>query len=195
MPLRFGFSARQLPRILVPFALAIAMGPLHAQTSDPIFRSGFERVGAITPNWQANLNAHNSVRANVSPAASPALPAMQWDESVAATAQAHADRCLFSHSGNPGLGENIYGYAAWADAEEDAALLWAQEVTHYNYSSNSCAAGQQCGHYTQMVWRSSTNLGCGIRQCNTGSPWGSGEWTVVVCNYSPPGNYIGERPY
>lgn len=195
MPLRYGFFAQQLPRTLVPLLLTVATASVHAQASDPIFRSGFESVGAITPNWQANLNAHNSVRANVSPAANPALPAMQWDESVAAIAQAHADRCLFSHSGNPDLGENIYATFAWSDAEEDAALYWAQEVTNYSYTSNSCAAGQQCGHYTQMVWRSSTHLGCGIRQCNSGSPWGAGEWTVVVCNYSPPGNYIGEPPY
>ncbi|MEO7916885.1 MAG: CAP domain-containing protein [Dokdonella sp.] len=182
-------------RHLLPPLLLLSTGSLHAQISDPIFRSGFETVGAITANWQANLNAHNAVRAGVSPAASPALPIMQWNESVAATAQVHADRCVFEHSGNPGLGENIYALGAWADVEEDAALYWALEAANYNYGSNSCAPGQQCGHYTQMVWRSSTNLGCGIRQCNSGSPWGSGEWSVVVCNYSPPGNYIGVRPY
>lgn len=195
MPLRLRLFPLCISRTLVPIALALGSPSLCAQTSDPVFRSGFETIGAITPNWQANLDAHNSVRANVSPAANPALPAMLWNESVAAVAQAHADRCVFAHSGQPGLGENIYGYGAWADAEEDAALLWAQEATYYDYPSNSCAAGQQCGHYTQMVWRSSTNLGCGIRQCSSGSPWGSGQWTVVVCNYSPPGNYIGARPY
>ena len=195
MSSRLKLYKKRLPHSFVPLALAMAVAPLSAQTSDPVFRSGFETVGAITPNWQANLNAHNVVRANVSPAANPALPAMQWNESVAIVAQAHADRCVFSHSGNPGLGENIYGYGGWADAEEDAALLWAEEATYYNYSSNSCAVGRQCGHYTQMVWRSSTNLGCGLRKCSSGSPWGSGEWTVVVCNYSPPGNYVGQRPY
>lgn len=195
MPSRLRFFTLCYSRTFVPLALAVATATLCAQTSDPVFRSGFETVGAITPNWQANLDVHNSVRANVSPAANPALPAMQWNELVSAIAQAHADRCQFAHSGAPGLGENVYAYGAWADAEEDAALLWAQEAAYYDYPSNSCAAGQQCGHYTQMVWRSSTDLGCGIRKCSSGSPWGAGQWTVVVCNYSPPGNYIGARPY
>jgi hypothetical protein len=48
-----------------------------------------------------------------------------------------------------------------------------------------------------MVWRSTSQVGCGIRNCSTGSPFGASfpNWTLVVCNYTPPGNYNGQRPY
>lgn len=183
-----------LSRNTVFVAAVLAASSTFAQSGDPIFQSGFEAAGAINANWQANLDVHNGIRAGVSPTANPALPAMQWDETVATVAQAHANRCVFSHSSN-GYGENIYASTGFHDGEEDAALMWAQEVAHYDYATNSCASGRQCGHYTQMVWRTSTRLGCGIRHCSTGSPWGGGDWTVVVCNYSAPGNYGGQRPY
>jgi hypothetical protein len=40
-------------------------------------------------------------------------------------------------------------------------------------------------------------VGCARRTCTTGSPFsgGTGEWTFWVCDYDPPGNWVGERPY
>ena len=72
---------------------------------------------------------------------------------------------------------------------------WANEAPNYNYANNTCA--DVCGHYTQVVWRDSTTLGCGVTQCNVNSPFGAGfpNWTFVVCNYAPPGNFTGQRPY
>ena len=46
---------------------------------------------------------------------------------------------------------------------------------------------QSCGHYTQVVWANTLSVGCGVAVCPTG--------TIVVCNYAPPGNYVGEKPY
>ena len=76
-----------------------------------------------------------------------------------------------------------------------AVEMWAAEDEFYDYASNSCESGEVCGHYTQIVWRSSENLGCGIKLCNAGSPFGGGSWTFVVCNYDPPGNWVGQKPY
>jgi hypothetical protein len=73
--------------------------------------------------------------------------------------------------------------------------LWAAEAPNYDYATNTCAAGQVCGHYTQLVWRATTQVGCATVQCTTGSPFGGGNWTFTVCDYSPPGNYVGQRPY
>jgi hypothetical protein len=42
-------------------------------------------------------------------------------------------------------------------------------------------------HYTQMIWRDTTALGCGEAICD--------KTLIVACNYDPPGNYIGRRPY
>jgi pathogenesis-related protein 1 len=45
----------------------------------------------------------------------------------------------------------------------------------------SCASNRQCGHYTQMVWPSTEDLGCGMSVCPTlGQVW--------VCHYRPTGN-------
>lgn len=40
---------------------------------------------------------------------------------------------------------------------------WDSEKQYYDYSTNSCADGQMCGHYTQNVWAGSTTVGCGVR--------------------------------
>jgi hypothetical protein len=54
-----------------------------------------------------------------------------------------------------------------------------------------------CGHYTQIVWRDTTNLGCAIEYCTTGSPFGPvyPNWAFVVCQYDPQGSWAGQRPY
>ena len=44
------------------------------------------------------------------------------------------------------------------------------------------------GHFTQVLWKDSTELGCGIAK-------GSDNFVYGVCNYSPPGNYIGANNY
>jgi pathogenesis-related protein 1 len=143
-------------------------------------------------------DAHNDVRASASPAPDPALDPLCWSDSVAAVAQSWADNCTWQH--NPGrgsLGENIFaGSGNWlANGALSAVEMWAAEADYYDYASNSCQSGEVCGHYTQIVWRSSQNVGCGITLCNTGSPFGGGSWTFVVCNYDPPGNWIGQKPY
>jgi len=142
--------------------------------------------------------AHNDVRSSATPVPDPALAALCWSESVAAVAQAWADNCTWQH--NPGrgfLGENIFaGSGNWlSSAALSAVNLWAAEAAYYDYETNACASGEVCGHYTQIVWRSSEKVGCGITLCNTGSPFGGGAWTFVVCNYDPPGNWVGQKPY
>jgi hypothetical protein len=69
-----------------------------------------------------------------------------------------------------------------------------------SYAANTCSAPSPpgtCLHYTQLVWRASTTLGCGVRQCSTGSPFGPQfpNWTIWVCRYQPAGNVGGQRPY
>ncbi len=143
--------------------------------------------------------AHNAARAAVNPAPSVPLPAMTWDATVAAAAQSWADQCNFSHY-TAGYGQNLYASTARSTsaAPTPQAVIdsWVGEAADYNYSTNTCNSGAVCGHYTQVVWRNSTLLGCGITYCTTGSPFSSSAtWYNVVCDYSPPGNYVGQKPY
>jgi pathogenesis-related protein 1 len=64
--------------------------------------------------------------------------------------------------------------------------LWTNEAADYAYTTHRCR-GPACGHYTQMVWRGSASVGCGAAMC----PFGR----YLVCNYAPPGNVVGRRPY
>jgi pathogenesis-related protein 1 len=153
---------------------------------------------ADTPFAREMISAHNSVRISATPAPNPALPTLTWSTDAAATAQAWADRCQFQHNPNLhslNLGENIA--AATPNGLTTAGVVqnWASESAYYNYGSNSCAGGQTCGHYTQIVWRNTTQLGCAMAKCTQNSPFGSGQWWFWVCDYSPPGNFVGQRPY
>ncbi|XP_057495071.1 pathogenesis-related leaf protein 4-like [Actinidia eriantha] len=135
---------------------------------------------------QDYLNAHNTARAQVG------VGPMTWDSNVAAFAQNYANQrvgdCAMIHSGGGGkYGENIAaGSGDFTGAK--AVGLWAGEKPYYNYNSNTCASGKVCGHYTQIVWKNSVRLGCARVRCNSGS------W-FVTCNYDPPGNFNGQRPY
>jgi pathogenesis-related protein 1 len=137
--------------------------------------------------------AHNAARAAVMPPANPAIPPLTWSSTVATSAQAWADKCMFMHSGNQ-YGENIYAGAGMAATPQQVVDSWAGEAKDYDYATNSCS--DVCGHYTQVVWRGSTKLGCGVTNCTTNSPFmGFTNWQFWVCEYDPPGNFVGQKPY
>jgi pathogenesis-related protein 1 len=140
---------------------------------------------------------HNATRSSATPTPSPPLDPLCWSNSVSAHAQAWADTCTFGFDpslGTLGEGQNFYAAAVGVGLPaQDAEPAWVSEAANYDYATNSCSAGS-CGHYTQVVWRSTDFLGCGIKHCTTNSPVGS-NWTIVVCNYQPPGNVNGQRPY
>ncbi|HVG62901.1 MAG TPA: CAP domain-containing protein [Hyalangium sp.] len=149
------------------------------------------------PFAQEMLSAHNSVRISATPTPNPALPTLTWSTDTAATAQAWADQCQFRHNPNRGnLGENIAAATPNHLSTLGVVQNWAAESAHYNYGTNSCAGGQTCGHYTQIVWRNTTQVGCATKLCDENSPFsGFTQWRIWVCNYSPPGNIAGQRPY
>jgi pathogenesis-related protein 1 len=134
---------------------------------------------------------HNVVRANAQPVPDPPLPEMMWSDELAEIATNYAANCVWEHSMVDGLGENLYASTGQMELAP-AVQAWADEDAMYDYETNTCSG--VCGHYTQIVWRDSVNVGCGYADCPmiTGLPWGGRLW---VCNYTPPGNYVGERPY
>jgi len=136
-------------------------------------------------------SAHNAARAAVG------VPPLTWDPAIAATAQAYAAQCVFVHSMAPGLGENLSAFAPPGGRTASAPVNgWVAENVDYNYATNTCAAGKVCGHYTQVVWKNSLRVGCGVQSCSTNSPFmGFPNWEIWVCNYAPQGNIIGQKPY
>ena len=141
-------------------------------------------------SWQDFVDAHNAARTDVG------LGEVTWDATVEAYAQDYADQrrgdCQLVHSkGN--YGENIYGGRGggpdWTAV--DAVKSWVSEKQYYDHGSNSCSApaDQSCLHYTQIVWRNSTTIGCARVVCD------GGDGVFVICSYNPPGNYPGVSPY
>lgn len=163
-------------------------GLLACGGGDPTGKDG-DPEGNATLSGITRL--HNLAREQVSPAPSTPLPALRWSGTVAAAAQAWADGCKFSHSGSA-YGENIYATSG-TSTPADVVNSWVSEKAKYSYANNSCSG--TCGHYTQVVWAASTSLGCGVKTCTQNSPFGSPSWQFWVCNYDPPGNYIGQKPY
>ncbi|KAL4588593.1 hypothetical protein LXL04_001485 [Taraxacum kok-saghyz] len=131
------------------------------------------------------VRAHNVVRKAVG------MGPVRWSSKVAKFAESYARKrrdCALIHSHTPKYGENIaWGTGAFTGL--DAVKLWADEKGDYNYNSNTCRWGKMCGHYTQMVWKSSVRIGCARIKCTTKDAY------FVTCNYDPPGNYIGEKPF
>jgi len=144
------------------------------------------------------VTATNAVRAAVTEPASYTLtwvplPNVTWSDTVAASAQAWADHlaqvnnCGLEHETQNAYGENL---AAGSNLSPTQAVnMWAGEANLYTWSAkytmNDFNAGS--GHYTQLVWRKSIQIGCGSATC--------GRSVVISCRYSPPGNMIGAAVY
>ncbi|XP_030509816.2 pathogenesis-related protein PR-1 [Cannabis sativa] len=120
---------------------------------------------------------------------------LAWDGQLQKYAQWWASQrrsdCKLQHSfpeGDFKLGENIFWGSGSDWTPSNAVDAWTDEEKYYNYEANSCAEGQMCGHYTQVVWRSTRRIGCARVVCDDGD-------VFITCNYDPVGNYVGERPY
>lgn len=142
----------------------------------------------------AVLAAHNNHRTNCS------VPALEWDDNMASIAQTIAASCNYAHNtaaGGGGYGQNI---GAGADDSGVPAMInnemYNGEINYYpGYGSEPDMSNfEKWGHYSQIVWKSTTGVGCYTQYCpgglaNTGggvSPY------FTVCNYSPAGNFGGE---
>ncbi len=134
------------------------------------------------------LDAHNAVRA-AAPSANPPLTNLTWDETLAGHAQAWADTCPGNHNPNrtvngQSVGENIFFSSSSTPMDPSSVVaVWASEGQNYDIGTNTCATNLDCGHYTQLVWRNTASVGCGMRaDC-------SGAWAQIwVCDYAPAGN-------
>jgi len=141
------------------------------------------RSRALLSPSQAMLDAHNAVRARVG------VPPLVWSAQLADVAQDWAKHLIstgaLSHRPNNRYGENIYAIAGGTASPAQVVNDWAGEARGYDIRSNTCSG--VCGHYTQIVWSKTRAVGCAVARSQQREVW--------VCNYDPPGNVIGFRPY
>jgi uncharacterized protein YkwD len=172
---------------------ATASGSSPAATSIVVQAS----PGTGEPAVLSGITAeHNKVRATVG------VAPLQWSAALANTAQQWANACVDKSPANGMIdhnegrstgypyyvGENIFAGSGSTINPAQAVGLWASEASQYDPASNTCSG--VCGHYTQIVWRSTLEVGCGFAVCPNLTVGAS-----LVCNYAPGGNVGGQRPY
>jgi len=108
---------------------------------------------------------------------------LKWNSTSAKYAVAYAKECDFKHSAGP-TGENL---AAGYENVTTAVNVWGLEREEYNFSAPGFA--ETTGHFTQLVWKATTTVGCGRYACD-GKNGTTGYY--VVCEYYPPGNVGGQ---
>ncbi|MFB2981417.1 CAP domain-containing protein [Microseira sp. BLCC-F43] len=147
-----------------------------------------QRARAINKN--EILAAHNKYRRSVR------VPPLQWSDTVASSAQQWANQLArtsrFEHSNNRRYGENLWMGTAGRFSFTQMVDGWGSEKQYFipnrtfpNVSNTG--KWQDVGHYTQVIWRNTRQVGCALAS-------GGGN-DYLVCQYSPPGNVIGQRVY
>ncbi|MBF0120084.1 MAG: hypothetical protein HQK79_14720 [Desulfobacterales bacterium] len=137
------------------------------------------------------LNIHNKIRADVG------VEPLKWSSKIADYAQEWANYlaktgCKMEHrstlrQNKKNYGENLFMGTAGHYGVFDAVKSWEEEKKDYKGETLNNSNWYVSGHYTQIVWKATKELGCSKTLCN-------GK-IIVVCNYDPPGNYLGQKAY
>jgi len=93
------------------------------------------------------------------------------------------------------IGQNMHA-ANWTFKPLNAIGDWFSQRGNYDSQKGECKPGTQCSHYTQLTWAETKEIGCGFATCKNvnGLPT-LHDATILVCNYFPAGNWIGEKAY
>ena len=145
----------------------------------------------------AFVSYHNKARRDVG------VASVRWSPTLAKFAQEWADEMATTgkllHRPREGASHQLYGEnMAWgvgvADGVLTGAEYWHDEIKFYEPGSSipQDFGSFKAAHYTQMVWKDTTEIGAGKAVIRKGEKQG---WTVVVCNYNPSGNIPGQKPY
>jgi len=171
-----------LPLLLLPLLAACS----YEKVTPPLAR-GTDAGSNITEAEARELLAeHNRIRAEVGSAP------LQWSPRLARIAQNWAENlgqsCRMSHNPDTGYGENLFMATAYHYTPADAPRSWAKEKSSYQGGVLTKDNWFGSGHYTQMVWSRTRTMGCGVTECG-------GQMMILVCNYDPAGNVLGQAPY
>ncbi|KAM3910169.1 uncharacterized protein RB166_021254, partial [Leptodactylus fuscus] len=120
----------------------------------------------------------------------------RWDQTLEELATSYAAKCIWDHNEERGFrGENLFIMSGSSLDVELGMADWHHERDYYNFTTNTCQEGQMCGHYTQMVWAHTQRVGCGEKFCEKLEGFEEPNMYLLVCNYEPPGNFQGEKPF
>jgi len=137
------------------------------------------------------LQLHNQARAEVG------VSPLMWSKELAIYAQEWADhlastQCRLEHRPPSDreeheYGENLFMGTAGYYGVADAVKAWEDEKIYYKGEPLNSSNWDDAGHYTQIVWENTKEVGCAKVACKGN--------IIVVCNYDPPGNILGQKPY
>jgi Cysteine-rich secretory protein family len=135
------------------------------------------------------LQLHNAHRDSVG------VPPLRWSDSLAAGAQHWASelaaRNQMVHSHTPGVGENIAMWWGHHPSLDTMIDMWTAEKQYFRRGTfpavSQTGDWESVAHYSQMVWRETTEVGCGVAD--------NGRTEYLVCWYNPQGNFFGKTPY
>ncbi|CAM0904975.1 unnamed protein product [Alopecurus aequalis] len=169
-----------------PFAclatLSLALASLSspaAAISIPGHNHGAAVEAPVVPSWTQFLQVQNDARGAVG------VAPLTWNRTIELDAL-NLSPIAWRTDGI--YGRNLY-WASGHHTAAHAAAAWVDERWWYDRRANACVQGKTCGDYTQVVWSTTTQVGCARRSCRNGLD------TVAVCEYFPPGNYVGVLPY
>ncbi|EPQ60852.1 PR-1-like protein [Gloeophyllum trabeum ATCC 11539] len=158
--------------------------PSSSSSSNPGSGSGSSSGSGSTSGSDIDqyLSTHNSVRAQHG--ASP----LTWSDDLAGKAQQWANGCDFKHSGGSlgPFGENLAAGTGDSYGIASAVKSWTDEASQYDPTN------PQASHFTQVVWKGSTQVGCAVQLCDGIFSASFGKAKFYVCEYSPQGNIIGQ---
>ncbi|ERE84334.1 cysteine-rich secretory protein LCCL domain-containing 1 [Cricetulus griseus] len=203
------FVARAVPAMVVPNATLLEKLLEKYMDEDGEWWTAKQRgKRAITDNdMQSILDLHNKLRSQVYPTASN-MEYMTWDVELERSAESWAETCLWEHGPAnllPSIGQNLGAHWGRYRPPTFHVQAWYDEVRDFSYPyEHECnpycpfrCSGPVCTHYTQVVWATSSRIGCAINLCHNMNIWGQ-IWpkaVYLVCNYSPKGNWWGHAPY
>jgi len=164
-------------------ALAIAAAALLPNAE------GRARVQPALDPASSVLAAHNNERNRVG------TPPLQWDDELAAAAADYArvlaDGAPFQHSPRTGRFKQRENLSRGLPGADPLLMVSYWTVERRNFVPGTFPNVSRTGywkdvaHYTQMIWKTTTHVGCGWASGRTGE--------FMVCRYSPPGNADGRQ--
>ena len=114
---------------------------------------------------------------------------MKWSSAAATKANEWANHLVKSgtleHGNHKDMGQNLAMKMGAEFTAQEVADMWYNEISHYNFDHPGFRSGT--GHFTQMIWASTTHMGA--------AKVSKGNHSIVVANYIPPGNITNKGQF